>query len=116
MHPPGLKAPNAEFWPLHIGQDPDGPAHLGFHGANGRDAGGVILMAAMGKIKAEDIGAGAVELFDHLRAAAGGAEGCDDFGAAPAAQNGAGHHAGRSYHWFRMGWGGRQIGPQAFWR
>ena len=94
LHPPSLEPPNAELRPLHIGEDPNRAPHLGFHSADGGDAGGVILMAAMGKIKPEDIGPGAVELFDHLRAAAGGAQRCDDFGTAPAAQNGAGHHAG----------------------
>ena len=50
--------------------------------ADGGDAGGVVLVGAVGEVEAEDVGAGAVQALDHLRAGRGGAEGGDHLRAA----------------------------------
>ena len=68
--------------PLHVGEDADRPAGIGFDLADRLEAGAVIVMRAVAEIEAEHVDAGVEQRADALRARAGGAESRDDLGAA----------------------------------
>ena len=85
MHPAAAEAADAQLGSLYVGQQADRAAHGLLQRTDDGDVGGVVLVAAVGEIEAEDVGAGVKEAGNHLGRGAGGAQGCHDLGAAVAA-------------------------------
>jgi hypothetical protein len=83
-HPAFLEAPDPQLGPLQVSHRADGAAARGFHLAHEREAGGVLLVAAMAEVEAEDIHARLGKVRDALPARACGTQRRHDLPAAVA--------------------------------
>ncbi len=86
MHAAAGEAADTQFGALHVCEQADRTAGGFFQRPHDGNSGGMVVMTAVGKIEAEDIGAGAEKAFDDVCAGAGRTEGCHDFGAPMTAQ------------------------------
>ena len=105
MHATAAEAADAQFRTLHVGQDADRAVELCLQLADHGEAGGVVLVRAVGEIQPEHIGAGLEQARQHLRRRTGGAERGDDLGATATAQLRAGGHLASLR---RSGWRGHR--------